>query len=90
MSNHKAILNIGIIIAIVGIFSLSNIMTNVQGQQQSSPLTVEELEAAKASIDQAIDALQNDNLTQTMQQIEITEDQLDTAEDKLEFQLGLD
>jgi hypothetical protein len=90
MSSHKAILNIGIIIAIGGIFSLSSIMTNAQGQQQSSPLTVEELEAAKASIDQAIDALQNNNLTQTMQQIEITEDQLDTAEDKLEFQLGLD
>jgi hypothetical protein len=65
-------------------------MTNAQGQQQSSPLTVKELEAAKASIDQAIGALQNNNLTQAMRQIEITEDQLDTAEDKLEFQLGLD
>lgn len=76
--------------AFVGIFSLSNTIPNVKGQQQSSSLTVEELEAAKASIDQAIQALQNNNLTQTMQQIERTEDQLDIAEDKLEFQLGLD
>jgi hypothetical protein len=90
MKNQKVILNIGIIMAFVGIFSLSNAISNVQGQQQSSPLTVEELEAAKATIDQAIKALQNNNLTQTMQQIELTEDQLDVAEDKLEFQLGLD
>lgn len=77
--------------AFVGIFSISNLMPQVQGQQpQLSPLTVEELEAAQASLDQAIQALQDDNVTQTLQQIGITEDQLDIAEDKLERQLGFD
>lgn len=90
MKNQKVILNVGIIMAFVGIFSMTNTIANVHGQQQSSPLTVEELEATKATIDKAIEALQSNNLTQTMQQIELTEDQLDIAEDKLEFQLGLD
>lgn len=80
--------------AFVGIFSISNLMPQVQGQQpqqqQLSPLTVEELEAAQASLDQAIQALQDDNMTQTLQQIGIAEDQLDIAEDKLERQLGFD
>lgn len=75
--------------AFVGVFSISNLMPQVQGQQNSS-LTVEEFEAAQASLDQSIQAFQDDNLTQTMQQIGIAEDQLDIVEDKLERQLGFD
>jgi uncharacterized coiled-coil protein SlyX len=91
MNNQKIVLNIGIIVVFVGIFAISNLMPQVQGQpQQLSPLTVEELEAAQASLDQAIQALQDNNMTQTLQQIDRTEDQLDIAEDKLERQLGFD
>jgi hypothetical protein len=70
-----------------GLFSVANFP---QAQAQVQNVTSADFEAIRASLDQAIQAFNNGNLAGALQQMDRTEDQMDTLEDRIEFQLGID
>jgi hypothetical protein len=75
-----------IIIAMTGVFFLSNIILSSNAQNTSADSI--DVESVKSLLDQAVEALNNGDTTVALQQLDKAENSLDIAEDKLEAMLG--
>ncbi|MDF0680926.1 MAG: hypothetical protein P0116_08185 [Candidatus Nitrosocosmicus sp.] len=89
------VITFGLVAILVVLLSSMNINSPILAQQNStnstsSEVSVEDLEQIKASLDQAISELQNNNLTGALNHIDISDNLLGDVEDQLEQDLGQD
>jgi hypothetical protein len=64
--------------------------SNLDQEQNYSSVTSTALKSILASLDQAITAFDEGNLSGSLQQLDRTEDEIDIVEDRIEFQLGIE
>jgi type III secretory pathway lipoprotein EscJ len=69
-----------------GIFSLPNTISSISAQNTSTNSI--DVQSVKDLLDQAVESLNNGDITVALQQLDKAEDSLDVAEDKLEVMLG--
>lgn len=96
MINRKnLVFTFGLVAIFVGLFSSMNSNSPILAQQNStsstsSEVSIEDIEQVKASLDQAITELQNNNLTSALNHIDTSDNLLGDVEDQLERDLGQD
>ena len=74
------------VLVVSGLFSMASF---TQAQNYSS-VTSTDLKSIRTSLDQAIASFDRGNLSGALQQLDRTEDQIDTIEDRIEFELGIE
>lgn len=89
MNNRKSAV-ILTLLGVAGLFSffISN-FNQVEGQNYTS-VTIKEFESIRTSLDQAIAAFNEGNLSGAYEQLEKTEDLLEMIESRIIFELGVE
>jgi hypothetical protein len=89
MKKQQKLSNISLIvitIAMTGIFSFPNTISNISAQNTSTNSI--DVQSVKDLLDQAVESLNNGDTMVALQQLDKAEDSLDVAEDKIEVMLG--
>jgi outer membrane protein assembly factor BamD (BamD/ComL family) len=86
MNNQQSILFTVLVFA--GLFSMANLI-QAQGQNYTS-VTSTEFESIRTSLDQAIAAFNEGNLSEAYEQLEKTENQMEIVESRIIFELGIE
>lgn len=87
MNNHQNTL-LFFVLGVAGLFYIANV-TQAQGQNYTS-VTSKEFESIRTSLDLAIAAFHVGNLSGAYEQLQKTEDQLETVESRIIFELGVE
>lgn len=87
MNNHQNTL-LFIVLEVAGLFYFANV-TQVQGQNYTS-VTSKEFESIRISLDLAIAAFHEGNLSGAFDQLQKTEGQLKSVESRIIFELGVE
>jgi hypothetical protein len=74
----------------IGLFSISISNFNQAHGQNYSSVTSREFESIRTSLDQAIDAFNEGNLSGTYEKLEKTEDLIELIESRIIFELGIE
>lgn len=89
MNSRKSILLFALL-GVTGLFSLSiSNLNQTQGQNYSS-ITSKEFELIRTSLDQAIAAFNEGNLSGAYEKLEKTEDLMEMVESRIIFELGIE
>jgi hypothetical protein len=80
-----------LLFAILGISGMLSVSSFIQSYAQNySSVTSTELKSIRSSLEQAITAFDAGNLSEALNQLDSTEDEIDIVEDRIEFELGIE